>query len=335
MLDISGGGLGVGLGLAQLGHEVRYRGPEVAPGEPPSEFIEQRRQLIDHHFVGEARCGDGDDLLVVNGSFADELGAMHMQLHFDQDFCAEAPLRPTRNALAYPARLQFVLEWASAASRVVVVDGSDARTMREPAFEQMPHATLLAREVGRTEQTAWRAFPFLYNPVLLWLEALRPEQEWLVPAERRAPQWDWAFCGTIDHPRYGDRRRRGLAEVQQTWPGGRGVVATTAPFVDVLRVLQSVRCGIDLPGAGEICFRLHEYLSLGVPVLRPAPFGVMLPAGVQRAIVAAPEQLAGLDVDAVRAIYRARYAPRAAAAILLATVGASGTVTLPAHPAIG
>lgn len=318
VLDISGGGLGLGLGLVQLGHEVRYLGPEAWPGDPQGELDEQRRQLIEHHFAGEARCDDGDELLVVYGSFADELRAMHLQLYFDQRYCPEAPLRPTLNPLVYPARLQLALTWASAAPRVVVVDGSDARALREPVFEQLPNTTLLAREVGRTEQTAWRPFPFLYNPVLLWLETLRPEQEWLVPAERRAPQWDWGFCGTVDHPRYGDRRRRGIAEVQQCWPGGRGVVATTASFGDVLRVLQSVRCGLDLPGAGEICFRLHEYLALGVPVLRPSPFGVVLPVGVHRAIVAGPEQLAGLDVDAVRAIYRARYAPRAAAATLLA-----------------
>ncbi len=315
-----GSGLGLGLGLVQLGHEVRYRGPETWPGEPPGELAEQRRQLIEHHFAGEARCGDGDELLVVCGSFADELQGIHLHVQFDQRYSLEAPLRVTVNPLVYPARLQLALSWASAAPRVVVVDGSDSRAMREPVFEQLPHATLLAREVGRTEQTAWRPFPFLYNPVLLWLEMLRPEQEWLVPAERRTPQWDWAFCGTVDHPRYGDRRRRGLAEVQQGWPGGRGLVTTTASFGDVLRVLQSVRCGLDLPGAGEICFRLHEYLALGVPVLRPSPFGVVLPAGVQRAIVAAPEQLPGLDVDAVRAIYRAHYAPRAAAATLLSLV---------------
>ncbi|MEO6595262.1 MAG: hypothetical protein ABIP94_10965 [Planctomycetota bacterium] len=149
-----------------------------------------------------------------------------------------------------------------------MIDMSDKGAPREIGFEALPNATLFARECAVGDAGPWRPFPFLYNHVLLWLEHLRPAYEWFVPANQRRFVSDWAFCGTIEHPRYGDRRRLALVQAVQRWSQLRGAIATQIPFVDVLRMLQATQFGLDLPGAGELCFRLHESLALGTPVLR-------------------------------------------------------------------
>jgi hypothetical protein len=319
LLDHSGCGLGLAIGLVQLGHRVRYIGQEPWPGDTHGEIDEMQRQLLARFCGGGAAAPDpADDLLVIMSSFADELQALHAGRYTGERVALDAPLRRSLNPLVYPVRLQQWFELAMAARQVVAIDCSDTRLLRETGFEQLRHCTTLAREVGCAEATAWRPLPFLYNPVLLWLEMLRPEREWLLPAAERRAQWDWAFCGTLQHARYGDRRARLVAELQQRWPALRGVVSTTAPFASVLKVLHSVRCGLDLPGEGELCFRLHEYLALGVPVLRPWPFGIAMPAGVERAIVTDPAALGELDLQAVRAIYQQSYAPRVAAETMLA-----------------
>lgn len=321
LLDHSSLGLGLAIGLTQLGHQVRYVGPEPWPEDTPGEAELQRRQLLAHFLGGGAAAVDpGDDLLVIHASFADQLLTLHHGRYTRERADLGRPLRQTLNPLVYPARLRLWLQLAAAAPSLVAIDGSDARSPRETAFEQLPRCTLLARETGLDAGSPWQPWPFLYNPVLLWLELLRPEREWLAPKATRRPQWDWAFCGTVQHARYGDRRERLLAELQTRWPSLRGTVSTTAPFVEVLQLLQSVRSGVDMPGEGELCFRLHEYLALGVPVLRPWPFGITLPAGVGEAIVQDPASIDGLDCDQVRSIYQQCYAPRIAAEAMLAAV---------------
>jgi hypothetical protein len=194
-----------------------------------------------------------------------------------------------------------------------VLDASDQRHTRARAFEQLPHAVLLAREVTRGENGRWRPFPYLYNNVLLWLERQRPAREWWVPEKARQRQWDWAFCGTLDHPRYGERRRRALAEVAERWPGLRSAVRTSVSFVEVLEVLQGARMGLDLPGTGDLCFRLHECLALGTPVLRPDPAAIEMAPGLAPVLAPDPAELTGLTADEVREIYAQYYAPAAAA----------------------
>lgn len=315
MLDHTGVGLGAGIGLVELGHTVRYAGPQPAPMAAGGELASQRRQLIGRYFGAEAEPDGRADLLVIAGSFADQLLALQQRRHLGQPFDPDALRRATWNPLVYPHRLRWWLELVSTAPAVAVIDGSDAQAPREAGFESLPHATLLAREVDASAPSAWRPWPFLYNPVLLWLECLQPEPSWLLPAQRHA-QRDWVFCGTLQHPRYGGRRARLLAEVQRRWP--RGIAASSVSFLDVLQLLQQSRCGLDLPGAGELCFRLHECLALGVPVLRPWPFAIALPPGLDGAF--AREPAAAPSFDEVRAIYRERYAPRAAAEALLAAV---------------
>ena len=78
----------------------------------------------------------------------------------------------------------------------------------------------------------------------------------------------------------------------------------------------------DLPGAGELCFRMHECLALGVPVLQPEPFTIAVPPGLEQVVSDEPELLERLDPEAVRAVYLDCCSPRAAAQMLLAAVQA-------------
>jgi hypothetical protein len=325
LLDHSGLGLGLAAGLVQLGHAVRYVGPQPWPGEEPRDVGRMQQQLIDHYLGGCADSVDQeDDLLIVMSSLADELAALAHRLYAGERVDLTSPLRWTLNPGIYPVRLQMWIDLAASMRNVIVVDCSDSHGEREVVFEQMANATLLAREVPLDACSPWQPFPFLYNPVLLWLELMRPEREWLLPASVRKDKWDWAFCGTVNHARYGNERSGLLAEVEQRWPGLRGFRTANSPYIEVLKELQSSRCGLDLPGAGEVCFRMHEYLALGVPMLRPWPFRVTVAKGIERAMITDPQQLGGLDVEAVRAIYREHYSPRAAAEALLASVGRVG-----------
>ncbi len=227
------------------------------------------------------------------------------------------PLQDDAGALVYPHRLRYWLERAQAADRVAVVDMSDHAGPREVAFEALPNARLFAREAPAQAGGRWRPLPFLYNAVVLWLEYTRPPREWWFLPERRRHDWDCAFCGTVDHPRYGGARRRVLETLDGLWPGSRGIVQSGIPFAEVMGLWQAARCGVDLPGQGALCFRLHECLAVGTPLWRPVPSRVALPDGLLPVVFADPRDLPAADPDEVRAVYLEHYAPRAAAERLL------------------
>ncbi len=111
-----------------------------------------------------------------------------------------------------------------------------------------------------------------------------------------------------------------LSELPGKWPQLQGTVQAGASFLEVLRTLQSVRFGIDLPGIGELCFRLHECLALGTKVVRPTPGQIAVPRGLEAVVVRDPAELRDYQPDTVRAVYKALYSPRAAAAWFLAGV---------------
>ncbi len=324
LFDPSGCGLGLAIGLVQLGHTVVHRGPS-AWNEAIGETNRLCRELA-QHWCGTAAVNAADaadcDLLVIVDVFADLLHALVHGIGALAPFDPTRPFADTRNPTVYPERLRFWSELTARVPRVVVVDMSDASAFREVGFEALPHATLLARECAGRGHDRWQPFPFLYNNVMLWVELMRPECEWWFPTSRRRRKWDWVFCGTIEHRRYEGRRQAALERVGQQWPCLRGHVVTQVPFVEVLGILQSARFGLDLPGAGEVCFRVHECLALGTPVLRPEPGRVCLAAGLASVVVGDPSELQGLDAEAVRSVYRASYAPRAAATAMLAAVAA-------------
>ncbi len=324
VVDPGGGGLALAIGLAQLGHDVVHRGPTSwatagAGSLSRFSFDLQRRFLR----PASAPCGTPDLLVLIDG-FGDYLRALRDRV--DLRPCAAGdPLRDGAGTLIYPDRLRWFCERATAARDVAIVDVSDDGGEREVAFEALAHAVLFARECAAAGDGPWRPWPFLHNHTLLWLELLRARDEWWTEPGARRVEHDWAFCGTVDHPRYRGRRRDALAELQRRWPARRGVVLTAAPFVDVLRTLQSVRFGVDLPGDGELCFRLHECLALGTPVVRPLPARIAVPRGLDGVLARDPELLQPWPADTVRAVYDASYSPRAAAATFLAGVAAAGT----------
>lgn len=310
--DPTGCGLGLGLGLRQLGHRVVFAGPQFWWDNGSDRML---RDL--HAFAFEpahARHDPADsDLLILVEVFADRRAAL-----------GDEP--PATALTEYEARVRGWLDIAARAKRVVILDASDRRDGREQAFAALPDVTLLARECSLQERGPWRAFPFLYNNVLLFAETMASNGNWFVPFAQRQSQWDWAFCGTIEHPRYGDRRGRALARLLERWPGLTGRIVERAPFVDVLRDLQASRCGIDLAGAGQLCFRLHEYLALGLPIVRDEPFPVRIASGIAAAIRSDPIAAAAIRAEEVHDVYRRCYAPRAAAEWLLACL----TATVPA-----
>jgi hypothetical protein len=315
--DPTGSGLGLAIGLVELGHAVTYRGTRGGGGSADAPTARLQRDLVRRCFgAGDANEHADGDLLVAVDTFADFLHAL------ENGIGAGAPMDPhdafaaTHNPLVYPERLRRWLDLASRAPRLCVVDLSDAGAPREVAFEALPQATLLFREQS-ARGGPWQPFPYLYNNVLLAVEHLHAEHEWWRPSARRSASVDWTFCGTLHHPRYGDRRLRALATANRRWPTLRGHVAIGAPFVEVLHLLQSTRYCLDLPGAGELCFRLHEALALGTPLLRLGPGRVELPAGLAGVVTCDPERLAPADAETVRDVYRGHYAPRAAAAALL------------------
>ncbi|MFO1077275.1 MAG: hypothetical protein U1E73_06060 [Planctomycetota bacterium] len=152
------------------------------------------------------------------------------------------------------------------------------------------------------------------------MQRLRPRHDWWIPPARRRAVLDWTFCGTVDHPRYGGRRAAAIAAIRERWPFLRGDVCERASFADVVGRLQAARACLDLPGAGELCFRVHEALTLGVPLWRPEPFGVHTAPGLEAVIGGDPRALGELDPHAVSAIAESCYSPRAAATALLAAV---------------
>lgn len=318
--DPSGCGLGLGLGLRHLGHRVVFAGPQFWWDNGADRLL---RDL--HAFAFEpARTGHdpGDsDLLIIVEVFADRRSVLGND--------------PPPAALAeYQARIRGWLDFAARARRVVILDVSDRRTGREPAFESIPGATLLARECDLQERGPWRAFPFLYNNLLLFAETMAKGGSWFVPLAERRPRWDWVFAGTVEHPRYGDRRLRALAHLQMQWPELTGQLVHRVPFVDVLRDLQAARVGVDLPGAGELCFRLHEYLALGIPIYRPEPFPVRIASGLGAVVRTDPVAAMAIGAEQVQDVYRRYYAPRAAAEWLLASIGTTELEVSPASASV-
>ncbi len=325
VVDPSGCGLGPAIGLAQLGHAVSHRGPShwaTAIDDTARCSRELQQRFLQPHPVQ----GAGPDLVVLIDVFTDYVLALERGTGAVPGVEVRDPLDGAAGTLVYPDRLQWYCERAAAAERLVIVDMSDAMAPREVALEMFPQATLLARECPARGDGRWRPFPFLYNHVMLWLEAMWPASLWRVPGSQRVRTHDWAFCGTVDHARYQGQRRRALASLAQRWPTLRGRIEVDLTFHDVRQVWQQVGFGVDLPGVGELCFRLHECLSLGTPLVRPLPARVALPPSLRAVVVDEPERLRGVDAEQVLAAYEAGFAPRAAAEWLLAAVEADSAV---------
>lgn len=324
LVDPSGQALGLALGLAEAGHRVDYARPEHWQHGKPGELASAIEQVAAH------RCGPpatfeplpAADLLVVVDCFADRLADL-VAGRLNDPNPPRSPWAFTFDSRTYPSRLAACLELAVQAPRVVVVDSSDRATPREVAFEGLPHAVLLAREVPVGIASRWRPLPFLYNQALLVLERSAELAAWWSHPEHRRKSHDWAFYGTVDHRRYGGRRATALAAVREAWPDLSGDIACGMTFHQTMQRMQSSRCVLDLPGAGRLCFRLHEALAFGIPVFAPRvpgtedPPEIVLPAGVAAVRVADPYAATAMPWEQVQGVYRAAYATEVAAACLL------------------
>lgn len=318
MHDPTGCAFGAAIGLVELGHEVVFAGPPEWRSPSAGEMSRLLCALADRMFG--AGCRDVDaaacDLVVVADVFGDFLAGLAPYLERGRTGAL-----PPEWVLLYPDRLHRAIELSTSGSAPVVIDYSDAREHRESVFETIAGATLLARECGRDDTGPWRPFPYLFHGGVLWMQRMRQRHDWWIPPARRRRVLDWTFCGTVDHPRYAGRRVTAIAEVRDRWPGLRGDVCERASFAGVVGRLQAARTCLDLPGAGELCFRLHEALTLGVPVWKPVPYRVHVPPGLEDVLGPDPYALRGLEPHAVSAIADACCSPRAAAAALLAAAG--------------
>ncbi|MCC6670442.1 MAG: hypothetical protein IT458_05230 [Planctomycetes bacterium] len=338
ILDLNGFLLGVALGLRELGHRVAYHSGDEGLAADHT-VTRMRRDLVAQRLGPQPGGPDPDaDLLVVCDAFADQLRAAAAGLHDAAPFDPAHPLRPSLNPCVRGARAAVLGELlARARGAAVVVDGSDACAPRPAAFDAIPGLVRLAREVeADAAPGGWLPFPFLYHPVVLWMEYLRPRSEWFVPLPVRLRRWEWVFCGTLSHPRYGGRRAAAVRAMEQRFPRARGLVMPEGCTYDrVLAALQSTGSGLDLPGAGELCFRLHEYLALAVPIVRLEPFSHVVPEGLQRLLRATPEPELLPTPEDVLATYAGSYAPRFAARVLLraAGAGAGSASRAPVHGA--
>jgi len=332
VVDPSGHGLGLAIGLLELGHQVRYVPARDAGGEP-GQMERMRRELVAQMFAGGDPFDGDAELLVLVDVFADYLHCLDEGVGVLGTAEVRDPLQADAGILVYPKRLQWFCERAQREGQVAVVDMSDHRHPRELAFEAMPGVTRFAREQVAADGGRWQPFPFLFNTAMLWLEYTRPKQQWWIDV--RPAAWDWAFCGTVDHERYGGERRAQLERLAARWPQLRGLVIGQQSFQDVLGALQSVRFGLDLPGVGELCFRLHECLALGVPVWRPDSGEVSLPDGLSDLVFADPSQAPAIEPAEVRAAYLRHYSPMAAATCLLdgCAAGRAAATELVAGPA--
>ncbi len=177
VVDPSGGGLGLAIGLAQLGHEVVHRGP-TSRAQPNAQEMTRCSRDLQQRVLRAPQPGDGEaDLLVLVDVFGDYLRSLQLGIGIMLDVVIDDPLQDGAGTLIYPHRLQYFCERAVAAREVAVLDCSDFGAMREVAFEAIPHAALFARECPAHGDGPWRPFPFLYNHAMLWLETLRPRGE--------------------------------------------------------------------------------------------------------------------------------------------------------------
>jgi hypothetical protein len=342
LVDPSGHALGLALGLAEAGHRVDYARPLAWASGARGGFTAAIAELA------QLRCGEparfaplaDADAVVLVDCFADRADDLSAARHLQP----QAPVHAWETTLdprLYPMRLLAMLKLGvaalAAAKPVVVLDTSDRAGPREPAFEGLPGAILLARESAALDPGPWRPFPFLYNPTMLVLERARDAGAWLRPLQARRRGPDWAFCGTIDHPRYGRRRKQAIEAVQQNWPHLRGDVAGGVSFFEALQRLQAARCALDLPGAGRLCFRVHEALALGIPLFAPrlawsdARDAILWPDALATVRFADPRAALDCPTDHVLEVYRDGYSTAAAARRLTAELA----VASPAKVGLG
>ncbi|MEZ6038562.1 MAG: hypothetical protein R3F29_13860 [Planctomycetota bacterium] len=318
-------GLGLALGLVELGHQVRY--VDGGARSMPGEVARMRRELVERVLGGRHDDARGDaELTIVVGVFADQLASLqHARRHGGvaaSQLCDLGELIEHGGPRSYPVQLQRAAELLERCGAACVVDMSDAVGPREALFEALPGVQLFARERAVDEDSPWQPFPFLFNSVVLWLERMTATADWLQSQRQR--RWDWVFCGTVGSARYGARRSAAIARIAQQHPQLAGAVFGDIGFAQVLAVLQSARFGLDLPGVGDLCFRLHECLAVGTPLWRPFAGRVQLPDGIAQLVFAQPDEAPDCSAEAVRAIAAEYYSPMAAARWLLERAGQKG-----------
>jgi hypothetical protein len=318
ILDFPGVFLGPALGLVELGHRVRY----FISGNPfhteAAGMGHEKVLIIDRAFGrGEPAPVWDADLVVYVESFSDAAWAMSIGCQLQAPYRPDDPLADSINPLQLELRLVSLAPRLMQLKNLVVVDMSDLHAPEHAAFASLP-GIKLRREKKKQSADRSRPFPFLYHPTLLALEYAADRDGWFLPRHKRTRAFDLYFAGSVDHPRYEGTRRESIDRIGRSWPGLRVGIDTGVPYNEVLARLQCSTAGIYLPGRGELCFRAHELLALGVPGFCLEPFGIYTAPGVERAL--STRFPPATTHEEVLEVYRESYSPRRSAEALLAEI---------------
>lgn len=306
VVDFGGNFLGPALGLAGLGHRVRYEAPGAEALEAP----------LAQCFVPPAAGGPFDaPLVVVAASFADEAWAAAAGIQSDAPWNPSDPLFRSINPRQRRVRDAWLEERFARVRELVLVDMSDEG---EPDPWFLRHGDRrFKRECPLWVDAALEPFPFLYHPLLLRVEFLGRDAEFRVGAAEHGAIDAFFFAGTLRHWRYAGRRLRLLERARRRTRRRIVVVEEGLTQRETWLALQRHRAGLYLPGKGELCFRLHELAFFGVPSWAPFEPSIRLPDPWRAVLAPDPDALPSPE-DMLR-FHLEHYHPRRAAARIART----------------
>ena len=311
-LDFTQTLLGPALALRRSGLAVHYfdgvRDPARIPG--------YRKVLLESCFgaVAVEPCFTARRI-IYSESFSDAWWALQEGQQTDAPIVIEDPFAASIHPLQVDLRLEQLQPRLETVDDLVVVDMSDLAVPLHPKFLELP-GTKLKREIAPSAATELgiTPYPFLYNPVLLTLD-----YAWGLDActpDARTPLRDGWFCGTIGHARYGGRRKSALQAIVARHPGARFAIHDgDVPTLENLREVQRSRTVLHPPGRGTICFRTHEALRFGVPMLVEQRPQIALPELLQASFITELTDAEEASAAAVRC-YQECYSPEAAGRLL-------------------
>lgn len=311
ILDATQTLIGPAIALVQAGFEVRYFAPDIRARTTPG----YRQAMLDRYLRGgdPEPCFEADRVVYAE-SFSDGWWALLGGHQLDAPVQAGDPLAASIHPLQMELRLDALRPGLEACRDLVVVDMSDLAEPLHPGFLALPGAKLKREVLPAMLALGIAPFPFLYNPFLLSFDFAIGLDGCRVPPG--PPVWDGWFCGTIDHPRYGGSRQAALEVLVARHPEAHfGIFGGNIDTYENLRQVQRARTMLHPPGRGTLCFRTHEALRFGLPMLCAELPAVVLPAPLRRCFVRdladeLPSRAEVLD------LYARHYAPDAAARAL-------------------
>ena len=311
ILDVGGNFFGPAWGLKRLGHEIRYCPLGLA------DYLEELGRAL---FAYRDEPDFDVDLFVYAASFVDETWTAAAEIQPNAPVDPQQPMLPSIHPEQAKIRRRWLEERIARHPAVALVDLSDNDYFQDPWFEANGHWRFRRELATWRESEGVRAFPYLYQPALIWNEIVHGLESVHLPQGMRGVLDELVFAGCVDHWRYRGSRARALSAIGDQHPALKLRLEQRLPLGRVWELLQQARGGLYLHGGGQICFRLHELAALGVPALAPESFTVALPQGAESVLSNDPASLPAAT-DMLR-FYVQSYHPVHAAEALLSHIGA-------------